>query len=84
MAASSGSLSTEAVTGVFLTVPDIAARWHLTDRAVRDEINRKRLRATKIGGQWLITLADVEAFELSRMNVVPTVKRTRAPRRRSA
>lgn len=68
----------------FITVPDVAERWHLSARAVRDEVNRGNLRATKIGGQWLIKIADVEALEASRMNVRPTIKRTRAPRRRTA
>lgn len=68
----------------FLTVPDVAERWHLSARAVRDEIGRANLRATKIGGQWLIKLTDVEALEASRMNVRPTIKRTRAPRRRAS
>lgn len=68
----------------FLTVPQVAERWHVTARAVRDEINRKRLRAAKIAGQWLIRPSDLETFEMSRMNVGQSAKRTRAPRRRSA
>ncbi|MCW2496374.1 helix-turn-helix domain-containing protein [Jatrophihabitans sp.] len=68
----------------FLDVEQLAERWHLTARAVRDEIGRKRLRATKIGGQWLVRPVDVETFERSRMNVVPAAKRTRAPRKRVA
>lgn len=68
----------------FWTVDKVAERWHIKPRSVRDEILRKRLRATKIGGQWLIKPEDVAAFEVSRMNVRPTVKRTRAPRKRGA
>lgn len=68
---------------VFLTVAEIAARWRLKERSVREEIGRNRLRATKIGGQWLVRPADLESFEQSRMNVKPTVKRTRPPRRRT-
>lgn len=68
----------------FLTVDEVAERWHLKPRSVRDEIGRKRLRATKIGGQWLIRPEDVASFEVSRMNVRPSVKRTRTPRKRSA
>lgn len=65
-----------------LTVDQVAERWRLKPRSVRDEINRKRLRAMKIGGQWLIKPDDVTAFEQSRMNVRPTAKRTRPPRKR--
>ena len=72
------------MTADFLTVDELAARWHLTPRAVRDEIGRKRLVASKIGGQWLIRPADVEAFERSRQNVTQTPKRTRPPKRRAA
>lgn len=68
----------------FLTVPEIAGRWRLTARAVRDEISRNRLRAAKIGGQWLITPADLETFEQSRLNVPRTAKRTRPPQKRRA
>lgn len=68
----------------FLTVDEVAARWHLKPRSVRDEINRKHLRATKIGGQWLIRPEDVTELERSRTNVPQTAKRIRPPRRRKA
>lgn len=77
-------MTTAPTTSPFLTVDVVAARWHLTPRAVRAEIGRKGLRASKIGGQWLIDPADVQAFEKSRLNVAPSPKRTRQPRRRSA
>lgn len=67
-----------------MTVPEVAARWYLSARAVRDAITRHQLRATKIGGQWLIRPSDLEEFEVSQMNVRPTVKRTRPPRRRAS
>lgn len=72
------------MTDVFLTVPQVAERWHVTARAVRDEINRKRLRAAKIGGQWLIAPVDLETFEASRLNVARSMKRTRPPKRRAS
>lgn len=72
------------MTAAFLTVPEVAERWHVTDRAVRDEIGRKRLRAAKIGGQWLITPDDLAVFEASRLNVPRTPKRTRPPQKRGA
>lgn len=68
----------------FLTVDDVAERWRIKPRSVRDEINRKQLRATKVGGHWLIALDDVQALEAMRMNVPRTPKRTRPPRKRSA
>lgn len=68
----------------FLTVFEVAERWRIKPRSVRDEIVRKRLPATKIGGQWLVKPADVEAFEQSQMNVRPIAKRTRAPKRRAS
>lgn len=66
----------------FLTVDDVATRWRIKPRSVRDEINRKHLRATKVGGHWLISLADVQELERQRMNVPQTPKRTRPPRKR--
>lgn len=68
----------------YLTVPEVAERWRVSNRHVRDEIGRKRLRAAKIGGQWLITPADLETFEASRLNVPRTPKRTRPPQKRGA
>jgi hypothetical protein len=68
----------------FWTVDEVAARWRKQPRSVRDEINRKRLLAMKVCGQWLIRPEDVASFELSRMNVRPTAKRTRAPQRRAS
>lgn len=69
---------------VFLTVGEVAERWRCSERHVRDEIGRKRLKATKPSREWLITLADVEAFERAVSNVRASPKRTRAPRRRVA
>lgn len=68
----------------FLLVPEVAARWRMSERHVRDEIGRKRLRALKFGKEWRIRPADLDAYEASLMNVRPTTKRTRAPRRRVA
>lgn len=68
----------------FLNVFEVAERWRVGPRTVRDEINRKRLRAAKVCGEWRILLADVEAYEVSKMNVRPVAKRTRAPKRRTA
>lgn len=68
----------------FLTVAEVAERWRLSERHVRDEIGRKRLRALKFGKEWRIKPADLDAYEASLTNVRPTVKRTRAPRRRVA
>ena len=63
----------------YLTVPDVAARWHLSARVVREVIAANKLVARKIGGQWLILLEDVETYERSKLNVQPI-----RPRRRTA
>lgn len=68
----------------FLTVPEVAERWRLSNRHVRDAIGRKHLRAIKIGGHWLIAPADLESYEASRLNVPRTPKRTRLPQKRGA
>lgn len=68
----------------FLTVPEVALRWRCSERHVRDEIGRRRLKATKPSREWLIALADVEAFEQAVSNIRSSPKRTRAPRRRAA
>lgn len=72
------------MTDDFMTVDEVAARWRIKARSVRDEINRKRLRATKICGQWRIRPEDVADLERLNMNVPQTAKRTRPPRRRGA
>ena len=67
----------------YLTTRELAGRWRTTARAVRSEIGRGRLPATFIGGQWLVTAADAEAFERARRTgPEPTKKRTRRPRAR--
>lgn len=68
----------------FLTVAEVAERWRTSERHVRDEIGRKKLRAHKFGKEWRIKPSELDAYENSLMNVRPTAKRTRAPRRRVA
>jgi excisionase family DNA binding protein len=68
----------------YLTVPEVAARWQVKEATVRLAIGRKRLRATKPAGQWLIDPADLAAYEASQLNVPVTPKRTRMPKRRAA
>ena len=51
----------------YLTVKMVAERLDITEEAVRDLINTKELRATKIG-KWRIKPEDLQAFIDSRRN----------------
>ena len=51
----------------YLTVRQVAKRLGLTEERVRDLINLKEIRATKVG-KWRIKPEDLEAFIKSRMN----------------
>lgn len=46
----------------YYTVPEIAALFHVEDISVRDWINSGRLQATKIGRQWRVPAAELQAF----------------------
>lgn len=51
----------------FLTVDDLAVRWHTTPHAVRNMRSKGQLpAATRIGRRLLWDAADVEAFEAER------------------
>lgn len=51
----------------YLTVRQAAKRLDLTEERVRELINLKEIRATKVG-KWRIKPEDLEAFVKSRMN----------------
>lgn len=51
----------------YLTVRTAAKRLDLTEERVRDLINLKQIRATKIG-KWRIRPKDLEAFVRARTN----------------
>ncbi|MCB9719733.1 MAG: helix-turn-helix domain-containing protein [Candidatus Omnitrophica bacterium] len=51
----------------YLTVREVAKRLDLTEERVRDLINLKEIRATKIG-KWRVHPKDLEEFVKSRMN----------------
>ena len=51
-----------------LTVEQISKRIGLTEERVRELINLKEIKATKIG-RWLIKPADLEDFIKARTNV---------------
>lgn len=66
-----------------LTTTELGKRWRTDSRTVRRAIGRGELRATFIGGQWLVEDTDAEEYERSRTNVAPEKpKRTRRPRAR--
>lgn len=68
-----------------LTTGDLARTWRCGNRAVLNAIARGELRATMIGGRWLVNPEDAAAYERTRANVQPArPKRTRAPRARVA
>lgn len=60
-----------------LTVPEVAEQLRCSERFVLDEIRRKNLRASKIGGAWKLTPEDVERYENAKANV-PAVRRRSA------
>ena len=67
-----------------LTIGELAQTWRCGPRAVLNAIERGELRATKIGGRWLVDAQDVETYEQAKANVQPArPKRTRAPRPRA-
>ena len=51
----------------YLTVRQAAKRLDLTEERVRELINLKEIRATKVG-KWRIKPEDMDAFVKSRMN----------------
>lgn len=54
----------------FLTVGDLAARWHTTEKAIHAQRHRRQLPpAHRIGRRLLWARADVEAFEAQRREV---------------
>lgn len=52
----------------YLTVRQAAKHLDLTEERVRELINLKEIRATKVG-KWRIKPEDLEAFVKSRMNM---------------
>lgn len=54
-----------------LSVREIADRLDIGDRAVRQRIERKTLRARKVGGQWFVDPDDLKEYEESRINGSP-------------
>jgi len=57
-----------------LTIHETAAELKMSDRFVRDEIRRKRLRASKIGWEWRVDTGDLATYIAANANVRP-VKR---------
>ena len=46
----------------YLTVPEFAKRAGVTDQAIRKAIADKRVKADKIGRQWLIRKSELDAY----------------------
>lgn len=50
------------IAGETFTVPVAAARLGCSPRTLRKAIGERRLRATKVGRDWLITLPDLNSY----------------------
>ena len=48
----------------YLTVAEVAERLRVSQKFVRDEIKRKRLRALEIGKGYRILIGDFEAYNI--------------------
>ena len=53
----------------WLAIEEVAEKLEVHERTVRGYIRRKQLRATKIGGRWRITPADLQTFLDKRANM---------------
>jgi len=54
-----------------LTVEEAADYLRCSTRHVLDEIRRKNLRASKIGGRWTLLEADVHRYDDAHANITP-------------
>lgn len=52
-----------------LTISEVADELRCSERHVQDEISRRNLRATKLGGRWLTDRADLETYVEAKANV---------------
>lgn len=53
-----------------LTVPEVAERLRKSTRFVHDELRRKNLRGSKVGG-WVVSEEDLQAYIDRNANVRP-------------
>ena len=60
-----------------LTVPEVATKLRKTERFVRDELGRGRLRGSRFGGAWHVRPADLAAYIEANMNIRAVEKRVR-------
>lgn len=52
-----------------LTTIEVAERLKMSQRFVLDELRRKRLRGSKMGGEWRVSEADLSTYVESSANV---------------
>ena len=52
-----------------LTTQEVAAELKMSQRFVLDELRRKRLRGSKMGGEWRVSEADLERYVAALANV---------------
>lgn len=61
-----------------LTVAEVAAALKCSEQFVRDQLTRKHLRGSKLGGDkvgWRVSRADLEAYVAAKANVAPVRRR---------
>lgn len=54
-----------------LTTQEVAVVIRMSPRFVLDELRRKRLRGSKLGGEWRVSEADLERYVEALANVRP-------------
>lgn len=54
-----------------LTTHEVADRLKMSQRFVLDELRRKRLRGSKMGGEWRVAERDLNTYVESLANVRP-------------
>lgn len=47
----------------YMSIEEVAEYFGISARTVRRMMSRQELSANRIGGQWRIPIADIEAFE---------------------
>lgn len=58
-----------------LTTREAAEILRMSDRFVLDELRRKNLRGSKLGNEWRISPADLDAYVAAKANVRPVERR---------
>lgn len=57
------SVNPELLAKAYYSIPEICARWDVSDRTIYREIKRGRLKRKHIGGQVRFARSEVERYE---------------------